>query len=192
MPGSSLYYNRDALNTQRGIDDALLKKPYNDLMSVDNSDANGLAVTSTNIRIKAANGVTIGMIQSFSVSENKDVTKVQSIGIEGVTQAVPQNYKGGTIQATRVALYGSRFYDAFKMEEYMGEQYREYNVFKTLKDQRLPFEIRVDQSMTNGGENGKQYTETYIDCWISSYKKNYTTSNVTVSESVSIAYADCL
>ena len=166
MPGSSLYYNRDKLNTQRGIDEKLLKKPYNDLMSVDNSDANGLAVTSTNIRIKA-NGITIGMIQSFSVSENRDVTKVQSVGIEGVTQAVPQNYKGGTIQATRVAMYGSRFYDAFKMEQYMGQQYEGYNVFKTLKDQRLPFEIRVDQSMTNGGENGKQYKENYIDCWIS-------------------------
>lgn len=191
MPGSSLYYNRDKLNTQRGIDEKLLKKPYNDLMSVDNSDANGLAVTSTNIRIKA-NDITIGMIQSFSVSENRDVTKVQSIGIEGVTQAVPQNYKGGTIQATRVAMYGSRFYDAFKMEQYMGQQYEGYNVFKTLKDQRLPFEIRVDQSMTNGGENGKQYTETYIDCWISSYKKNYSVSNITISESVSIAYADCL
>ena len=76
MPGSSLYYNRDKLNTQRGIDEKLLKKPYNDLMSVDNSDANGLAVTSTNIRIKA-NDITIGMIQSFSVSENRDVTKVQ-------------------------------------------------------------------------------------------------------------------
>lgn len=191
MPGSSLYYNRDKLNTQRGIDEKLLKKPYNDLMSVDNSDANGLAVTSTNIRIKA-NDITIGMIQSFSVSENRDVTKVQSIGIEGVTQAVPQNYKGGTIQATRVAMYGSRFYDAFKMEQYMGQQYEGYNVFKTLKDQRLPFEIRVDQTMTNGGENGNQYTETYIDCWISSYKKNYTVSNVTISESVSIMYADCL
>ena len=191
MPGSSLYYNRDKLNTQRGIDEKLLKKPYNDLMSVDNSDANGLAVTSTNIRIKA-NDITIGMIQSFSVSENRDVTKVQSIGIEGVTQAVPQNYKGGTIQATRVAMYGSRFYDAFKMEQYMGQQYEGYNVFKTLKDQRLPFEIRVDQSMTNGGENGKQYTETYIDCWISSYKKNYSVSNITISESVSIAYGDCL
>ena len=191
MPVSSLYYNRDKLNTQRGIDEKLLKKPYNDLMSVDNSDANGLAVTSTNIRIKA-NDITIGMIQSFSVSENRDVTKVQSIGIEGVTQAVPQNYKGGTIQATRVAMYGSRFYDAFKMEQYMGQQYEGYNVFKTLKDQRLPFEIRVDQTMTNGGENGKQYTETYIDCWISSYKKNYTVSNVTISESVSIMYADCL
>ena len=158
MPGSSLYYNRDKLNTQRGIDEKLLKKPYNDLMSVDNSDANGLAVTSTNIRIKA-NDITIGMIQSFSVSENRDVTKVQSIGIEGVTQAVPQNYKGGTIQATRVAMYGSRFYDAFKMEQYMGQQYEGYNVFKTLKDQRLPFEIRVDQSMTNGGENGKREVE---------------------------------
>ena len=191
MPGSSLYYNRDKLNTQRGIDEKLLKKPYNDLMSVDNSDANGLAVTSTNIRIKA-NDITIGMIQSFSVSENRDVTKVQSIGIEGVTQAVPQNYKGGTIQATRVAMYGSRFYDAFKMEQYMGQQYEGYNVVKTLKDQRLPFEIRVDQTMTNGGENGKQYTETYIDCWISSYKKNYSVSNITISESVSISYADCL
>ena len=191
MPGSSLYYNRDKLNTQRGIDEKLLKKPYNDLMSVDNSDANGLVVTSTNIRIKA-NDITIGMIQSFSVSENRDVTKVQSVGIEGVTQAVPQNYKGGTIQATRVAMYGSRFYDAFKMEQYMGQQYEGYNVFKTLKDQRLPFEIRVDQTMTNGGENGKQYTETYIDCWISSYKKNYSVSNITISESVSIAYGDCL
>ena len=191
MPGSSLYYNRDKLNTQRGIDEKLLKKPYNDLMSVDNSDANGLVVTSTNIRIKA-NDITIGMIQSFSVSENRDVTKVQSVGIEGVTQAVPQNYKGGTIQATRVAMYGSRFYDAFKMEQYMGQQYEGYNVFKTLKDQRLPFEIRVDQTMTNGGENGKQYTETYIDCWISSYKKNYSVSNITISENVSIAYADCL
>ena len=191
MPGSSLYYNRDKLNTQRGIDEKLLKKPYNDLMSVDNSDANGLAVTSTNIRIKA-NDITIGMIQSFSVSENRDVTKVQSVGIEGVTQAVPQNYKGGTIQATRVAMYGSRLYDAFKMEQYMGQQYEGYNVFKTLKDQRLPFEIRVDQTMTNGGENGKQYTETYIDCWISSYKKNYTVSNVTISESVSVMYAECL
>ena len=191
MPGSSLYYNRDKLNTQRGIDKKLLKKPYNDLMSVDNSHANGLAVTSTNIRIKA-NDITIGMIQSFSVSENRDVTKVQSVGIEGVTQAVPQNYKGGTIQATRVAMYGSRFYDAFKMEQYMGQQYEGYNVFKTLKDQRLPFEIRVDQTMTNGGENGKQYTETYIDCWISSYKKNYSVSNITISENVSISYADCL
>ena len=60
MPGSSLYYNRDKLNTQRGIDEKLLKKPYNDLMSVDNSDANGLAVTSTNIRIKA-NDITISI-----------------------------------------------------------------------------------------------------------------------------------
>ena len=191
MPGSSLYYNRDKLNTQRGIDEKLLKKPYNDLMSVDNSDANGLAVTSTNIRIKA-NDITIGMIQSFSVSENRDVTKVQSIGIEGVTQAVPQNYKGGTIQATRVAMYGSRFYDAFKMEQYMGQQYEGYNVFKTLKDQRLPFEIRVDQTMTNGGENGKQYTETYIDCWLTAYGKTISSSTITVTETATISYSDII
>lgn len=178
------------LNTQRGIGENLLKKPYNNLREIDHANANGMLVTSTNIRIKA-NDVVIGMIQSFSVSQSRDVTKLQQIGAEGVAQAVPQNYKGGTLQCSRVALYGSRFYDAFKMEQYSGEDTKD-TYFKTLKDQRLPFDVVYEQSASNNGQMGPQYTETYISCWISSYKANYTVSNITVSENVSIAFADII
>ena len=174
------------LNTQRGIGENLLKKPYNNLREIDHANANGMLVTSTNIRIKA-NDVVVGMIQSFSVSQSRDVTKLQQIGAEGVAQAVPQNYKGGTLPSS----YDIDQLDAFKMEQYSGEDTKD-TYFKTLKDQRLPFDVVYEQSASNNGQMGPQYTETYISCWISSYKANYTVSNITVSENVSIAFADII
>lgn len=190
-----------ALNTQRAIDEKLRKKPVIDLDKISTPNDNGMLVTSTNVKIKAKGGALIGMIQSFTVSESRNVSKLQSIGIEGVTQAVPENYKGGTINAQRVALYGSRIYDALKVEKYdtrmtqtamnAGYDYNsDNNVFKTLKDQRYPFEIYVETAMN--GDRSRVYTETYIDCWISSYRKNYQVSNITISEQVTIAYAEVL
>ena len=38
------------LNTQRGIGENLLKKPYNNLREIDHANANGMLVTSTNIK----------------------------------------------------------------------------------------------------------------------------------------------
>ncbi len=184
------------LNTQRGIDQKLNKTPVPDLdlTQIKTPNDNGMLVTSTNVKINgidpSGKKVMIGMIQSFSVSETRNVTKLQSIGIEGVTQAVPENYKGGTINAQRVALYGKRLYDVFRMEDYSGE---DDDVFKTLKQQRFPFEI-VYETRRDGNRDGDGavYTETYIDCWISSYKKNYQTSNITISEQVTIAYAEVI
>ena len=184
------------LNTQRGIDQKLNKTPVPDLdlTQIKTPNDNGMLVTSTNVKINgidpSGKKVMIGMIQSFSVSETRNVTKLQSIGIEGVTQAVPENYKGGTINAQRVALYGKRLYDVFRMEDYSGE---DGDVFKTLKQHRFPFEI-VYETRRDGNKDGDGavYTETYIDCWISSYKKNYQTSNITISEQVTIAYAEVI
>ena len=184
------------LNTQRGIDQKLNKTPVPDLdlTQIKTPNDNGMLVTSTNVKINgidpSGKKVMIGMIQSFSVSETRNVTKLQSIGIEGVTQAVPENYKGGTINAQRVALYGKRLYDVFRMEDYSGE---DDDVFKTLTQQRFPFEI-VYETRRDGNKDGDGavYTETYIDCWISSYKKNYQTSNITISEQVTIAYAEVI
>jgi hypothetical protein len=173
------------LNTQRATENLTEKGYQNDLSKISNSNTNGLLQTSTNIFIRA-NNKNIGMIQSFNVSESRTVTKLQSIGIEGVTQAAPQNTKGGSISAQRVALYGERIYDAFKIDTVAP-------MFKTLKDQRIPFEIQV---LTVNGQksdgSASYYVETYVDCWLSSYKKSYTVSNVTVSEDVSIAYADVI
>ena len=73
-------------------------------------------------------------------------------------------------------------------------------VFKTLKDQRVPLEIQVRTPITGAGvfgmggteESNEQlyFTETYIDCWISSYSKTYNVSTIQVAENVNIDYAD--
>ena len=73
--------------------------------------SNGLVMLSTNIFVKA-NGCTVGMIQSFTVNEQRGIDKIQAIGWEGVVQAVPQNTRGGTLQVSRIALYDSTLYNA--------------------------------------------------------------------------------
>jgi len=175
------------LNTQRAAENLTERGYQNDLSQVDSSNTNGLAVTYTNIFIRS-NNINVGMIQSFNTSESRTVNKLQAIGVEGVIQAVPQNTNGGTITATRVALYGERLYDAFKFKTA-----NDTSIFKTLKDQRTPFEIQVlTVSGTKTDGSTSYYTETYVDCWLNSYKKSYTVSNVTVSEEVGMLYADVI
>lgn len=171
------------LNTQRAS--SILDENQNigvDKVSDKHTPIKGLITSSTNIKIKC-NGKLVGMIQSFNVSENRNVNKLQSIGVEGVVQAVPGNTTGGSISAQRVALYGERIYDALGIEGWNGDSKK---LFSTLKDQRLPFEIFVE---INTPEGMPSYVEVYQDCWISSYKKSYTVQNVTVNEDVTIQYA---
>lgn len=179
--------NNPTLNTQRASQ--LLSAEENtgvySKTNFQDEPVRGLAVASTNISI-ICNDRVIGMIQSFNISEQRTVTKLQSIGVEGVIQAVPGNTNGGSIQAQRVALYGERIYDALGVNQW--SQSSNSKLFSTLKDQRVPFEIVVETKLPEG--LGGAYRETYKDCWISSYKKSYTVQNITVSEDVTIMYAD--
>lgn len=168
------------LNTQRAS--SILNEEQN--LGIDKGyPVKGLAVASTNIKIRCNDRV-IGMIQSFNIAENRTVNKLQSIGVEGVIQAVPSNTNGGSITAQRIALYGEKIYDAFGIDDWSGDSKK---LFSTLKDQRLPFEIEVETVTPDGMPS---YRETYLDCWISSYKKSFTVQTITVSEDVTIQYAD--
>lgn len=62
------------------------------------------------------------------------------------------------------------------------------NPFKTLKDQRVPIEIMTKTQMD--GTQNAFYIETYVDCWLTSYSKAYSASNVTITESANISYSD--
>ena len=66
-----------SLNTQRAISEKLIRPTVTNNITDVNQGSNSLAVTSTNIIIKA-NGIAIGLIQNFSISENRDVNKLQS------------------------------------------------------------------------------------------------------------------
>lgn len=245
FPEHSYLYN-SGLNTHRATRNDI--KPNDNTFQPEGPDVNALAMTSTNVFVYA-NGEIVGMIQSFSVSEKRNVEQLQALGTEGVIQAVPNNTNGGTLNVNRIALYSSNLWNALGLST-SGHGYDKsgaivYNsveqtnptpnsaddksarnnpnwdipqqytnnvedrnlttntryVFKTLKDQRVPLEIQVRTPLTgqgvfgagSGAEAGNQqlyYTETYVDCWLSSYSKSYDVGKITVAESCSIDYAD--
>ena len=77
----------------------------------DGSEATKLAITTTNVSIYS-NDMKVGFVQSFTPSEQRDITPIQELGTEDVVQMVPGNTRGGTIQMQRVALYNSDIWNA--------------------------------------------------------------------------------
>lgn len=75
------------------------------------ADSGSMPITSTNISIWC-NGMRLGAIQKFDVSESRSNKKLQELGTEGVIQIVPGNTKGGTLKITRIALYNSNLWNA--------------------------------------------------------------------------------
>lgn len=175
------------------------------------NSSEGLLQTSTNIFIHA-NGAVVGMLQSFRVSENRGVTKLNAIGFEGVVQAVPQNTNGGQLDVTRMALYSSNLWRALGLTSdgspHNGIASKVHTTgfsdttvasntpydqltaksFRTLRDQRVPLEIVVKTPMD--GNHTSFMEERYVDCWLASYSKSFAVGEITVSENATIQYGD--
>lgn len=215
------YYSNYGQNTKTNTHRAV----RNDINTAENGfnpsqdatkSSNSLLQTSTNVFV-LAQGSIVGMIQSFSVTENRTINKLQAIGYEGVVQAVPSNTQGGQLNITRIALYQSSLWNALgltsdgvaynpvgkKVHEAAGYDITNIDknsstaggnpissktIFKTLKDQRVPLEIQVRTKKS--GSADEYYYETYIDCWLASYSKSYSVGTITVSEQATVQYAD--
>ena len=191
-------------------------------LSPTDPNTNSKVMLSTNVFIYA-NTKIVGMIQSFTVNEQRTINKLQAIGWEGVVQSVPSNTRGGSLNVNRIALYDSTLYNSLGLnsnavpqntlgskvhtptqsEAQTGDQWDTHYTmdqsldgdlvstglsFRTLKDQRAPLEIQVKTPLNgNGGDNGMEYyTVTYIDAWISSYSKPYSTNQIYVAETATI------
>jgi hypothetical protein len=171
-------------------------------------DGGNLAVTSTNINVYS-NGQRVGYVQSIAPSETRNINKIRELGTEGVIQSVPNNTNGGTLNITRMALYNSSVYNALGLTStgkfieqkdiksntsnsvLSNDEYKTFsNIFKTLKDQRVPLEIRVETTMPPVREQYKKIVETYLDCWVRSYSKNIASQTITISETVGLEYSD--
>ena len=200
--GTTWTYNSKSnnwLNTHRAVN----TRDLYDESAEEHFPANKLAITTTNVSIYS-NGMRIGFVQSFTPSENRDITPIQELGTEGVVQMVPGNTRGGTIQLQRVALYNSDIWNALGLTPTgqfvarddmitntaftLDDDYGTYgNPFRTLKDQRVPLEIWVETVLPNPD---KMLRELYYDCWVSNYQKTIQAAQVWVSESVSLEYSD--
>ena len=112
--GDSNYYNQ-VLNTHRYTRNDI--RIAENQLNPKNSFTNSKVMLSTNIFIYS-NGAIVGMLQSFSVSEQRQINKLQAIGWEGVVQAVPSNTRGGSLNVSRIALYDSTLYNALGLTTY--------------------------------------------------------------------------
>lgn len=186
------------LNTQRAAG-------MPDQVAADGKHA--LAIATTNVSIWS-NNMKIGFVQSASPSENRSITKVQALGVEGVVQSVPGNTNGGQISLSRLAVYNSNLFNALGLSRTGGFAgtaafsannsstqdaiYKTYsNPFKTLKDQRVPIEIKIVTNMPNSVTN-QTIEEIYLDCWLSSYSKSIASSTITITEQATIQYSDVI
>ena len=105
----------NALNTHRYTRNDI-RKAENELYPTD-PYTNSKVMLSTNIFIYS-NQAIVGMLQSFTVSEQRQINKLQAIGWEGVVQAVPSNTRGGSLNVSRIALYDSTLYNALGLTTY--------------------------------------------------------------------------
>ena len=206
VPGTQYAWSSDHntyLNTQRatgapGVD-----------VNGSGIDLSKLPITSTNVSIWS-NGQRVGFVQSFTPSESRDITPIQELGTEGVVQMVPGNTRGGQIQLNRVAVYNSDLFNALGLTRTgqfvklnpadtgvvtgnatsrSDNTARTYgNPFRTLKDQRVPLELRADTQLPGG--NKHLLREIYCDCWISSYSKTIQAQQVWVTETATAEYSD--
>ena len=167
-------------------------------------DTTKLAITSTNIQVYS-NDMRVGFVQSLTPSESRTITKVQELGSEGVVQSVPGNTNGGQIAITRFAVYNGNLWNSLGLtptgkfttrDDQIADSTSKRqdsgtygNPFKTLKDQRVPLEIKVKTVMPDSSANS-YYIETYVDCWLDSYTKTIAANTITISEQATIQYSD--
>jgi len=172
------------------------------------TNGGALAVATTNIDI-FSNGQRVGFIQNASPSEQRTINKIAELGTEGVVQSVPSNTTGGSLSVSRIAIYNSSLFNALGLtqsgqfekvtknpgsNQLSNDSYKVYsNVFKTLKDQRVPLEIEIKTKIpvtTSGGTTYKIMTDSYVDCWLNSYSKAVSSQTITVTESATIMYSE--
>jgi len=197
VTGTSSAYSSDTnkqLNTQRATG-----------MPEIGDNSSSLPITSTNVEVYS-NGMRIGFVQSFTPSETRTITKVQELGTEGVVQSVPGNTNGGQIAISKFAVYNGTLYNALGLtptgqfstaadqiyssaSTYNSSTNTLGNPFKTLKEQRVPLELKVKTKMPDG-DSIAYYVETYTDCWLQSYTKSIASSTITVTEQATIMYSD--
>jgi len=222
MPyNNAIHFNNFGQNTSTNTHRAVRNdiRTANNTMRAENPFDNAMAVTTTNVFVYS-NGCIVGMIQSFQVNEQRTINKLQSIGWEGVVQAVPSNTNGGTLTVSRIALYESQLWNALGLtttgvpfNEVGHKNYPSKDPYDAASwdtpnhafendgsktKTRLIFKTLKDQKVPleiqskirREGSEDLFYIETYIDCWIQNYSKSYTTNQITVAENATISYAD--
>lgn len=110
-----------------------------------------------------ANGVIVGLIQSFAPSQSRTITPVYElspVNTGEMIEQVPGNITGTTIQISRYDLFNKR------MEEAWGAN---FDLREMLTNQNEPLTIQERWTQYSGAVS----TYVYSGCWFSSLGRNY-------------------
>lgn len=126
---------------------------------------------STQIIIKVGTE-TVGAIQTLNVTQNRGLTRVGEIGLDGVLEIVPS--KMPTVQLT----VGRIVFDQLRLPESFARG------FTNIKSQRIPFEILIIDR--TGGGGSQSVVHKFINCWFESYAPKFQASDYIISEDATI------
>ena len=126
---------------------------------------------STQIVVKVGSD-TVGALQSLEVRQNRPLTRIVELGLDGTLEIVPTQRAEVTLSVRRVVFDRLRLPEAFERG------------FLNIKSQRLPFDILViDQT---GGDNELAVTHHYNHCWFQDYATPYGADNYLITETATI------
>ncbi len=126
---------------------------------------------STQIIVKVGSD-TVGALQALEVRQNRPLTRLVELGLDGTLEIVPTQRTEVTLTVRRIVFDRLRITEAFERG------------YLNVKSQRLPFDILIiDQS---GGEGNLSVTHTYKNCWFQDISTPYNADNYIITESATI------
>lgn len=124
---------------------------------------------STQIIIKVK-GVAVGALQKLSVSQGRNLYRVNEIGTDGCVEIVPKESTTFDLSADRIVFDNLRLPEAFSRS------------FRFINAQRIPFDIEIyDTSVA-----GTPVVMKYVNCWFTKYDTPYTSENYIITETAQI------
>lgn len=156
--------------------------------SIESTFANIQRVT----KIKVYSGATeIGVISSITKNESRDVTPHFTLG--GTDPENPKALIPGIVRSKTLRCDGFLIYKTNLMTA-MGAT-KASDSFVTLRDQQLPFTIKITESdPSKSGKDADSITEQYDDCLISDFSstRDIGRGDVRIAENVTISYRTCV
>jgi hypothetical protein len=181
MPSSSVITNPGRVTTG-GIDS---QSPYHDKRIQ--------AALSTQIIIKAQGydnqWYDVGAIQSFQVSESRNINPLQEVGTDGIIQLHPSGASPIQLSVTRAIFDYQRMTAAFQrgFHHVMSQRFpfdilvMDYNPY-VFKDRTLNF----DQARTASIPAGRTIRTRFINCWFSANAYTYSATEYQIVENATL------
>ena len=130
---------------------------------------------STQILVKVG-ATTVGAIQSLQITENRDLTRIKELGLDGILEIVPNSATTYDARVERIVFDGLRLPEAFARG------------YINIKSQTVAFDILVIDRSNGEGEGA--ITHTLKSCWFQNYSPRFQADNYIITESATIWIED--